>query len=206
MISKICDALVWLIILAVMLAAGLLLVPRLLGYEIYGVLSGSMEPTFRVGSVIYVKPSAPEEVFVGDPITYTFDLQGQDELMITHRVLEKDDTARQFITKGDANSVADLAPVSYDRLVGRALYTIPHLGSLTVFMQSRQGFFAGVGILLVVLALSAVGILADSREAAAQEEGSEAESAPEESSEAAPAQAEASPPPQSPAPGEETAE
>ena len=169
MLSKLCDALVWLILLAVLVTAGLLLFPRMAGYEVYGMLSNSMEPAFRTGSMIYVKPAVPTEVAVGDAITYTFD-SGDGDLMVTLRVVEKDDGVRRFTTRGDADEGADLTPVPYDRLVGQALYTVPHLGTLALFLQSRQGLYAGVGVMAAVILLSVAGTLLDKRRLEAAED------------------------------------
>ena len=59
-----------LIIVVVGLAAVFLL-PQALGYQPYMVVSASMQQSFPVGSLIFVKDIAPEDVQVGDPITFT---------------------------------------------------------------------------------------------------------------------------------------
>lgn len=43
---------------------------RLLGVEIYTMLSSSMEPSYRLGSVIYVKETEISELQIGDVITF----------------------------------------------------------------------------------------------------------------------------------------
>ena len=62
MMSKLLNALASLILILVILISFALFAPRLLGYNIYGVLSGSMLPTLKVGSVIYVKPCEPSPI------------------------------------------------------------------------------------------------------------------------------------------------
>ena len=86
-ITKICNALTILILICVLAIVGVLLIPRLAGYETFAVLSGSMEPYYHVGSVVFVDKSVtPEEVKVGDPITFT----KTDTLVATHRVIDID--------------------------------------------------------------------------------------------------------------------
>ena len=60
-----------------------LTIPNLLGYQIYEVVSGSMEPEIPVGSVIYVKAAAPEEIGEGEIIAFM-----RNSSVITHRVEE----------------------------------------------------------------------------------------------------------------------
>ena len=78
-----CSVLGTLILIGVIAAFLPLTVPRLMGYEIYEVVSGSMEPEIPVGSVIYVKAVQPQEVEAGDVIAFH-----KDGSVITHRVEE----------------------------------------------------------------------------------------------------------------------
>ena len=54
MIRKVCNILSTVLIVLMLLIAGVLLVPYLFGYRPTAVLTGSMEPTYHVGSVIFV--------------------------------------------------------------------------------------------------------------------------------------------------------
>ena len=56
------------VLLAVALAA-----PRVLGLTPFVVLSGSMEPTYPVGSLVYVRSVDASELRVGDPVTFTLE-------------------------------------------------------------------------------------------------------------------------------------
>ena len=78
-----CSALGTLILVGVIAAFLPLTVPRLMGYGIYEVVSGSMEPEIPVGSVVYVKAARPEEVEAGDVIAFN-----KGGSVITHRVEE----------------------------------------------------------------------------------------------------------------------
>lgn len=131
-------------------------VPKIAGYQIYVVLSGSMNPTFDTGSVIAIKPVNPEEVVEGNIIT--FQEPGEQKRIVTHRVLEvrKDKSGSSFITKGDANNVADIKPVPGENIIGKVSLWIPYAGYLMEFVKTKKGLLLLLvlpGALLVVTEL-----------------------------------------------------
>ena len=172
------------VILAVLLAVALVGV-RVVGLTPMTVLSGSMEPAFHVGSLIYVKDIEPENITVGMPITFVLN---DDLLVATHRVVnvERFDTKEQevldadgnpvldekgkpiteevpldepsfyFTTKGDANEVEDGSKVYYKNVVGTPVFTIPYLGYLSSFLQTRKGMIVGICFALIIMILTFV--------------------------------------------------
>ena len=137
-------------VLSILIAVPLT-VPKILGIQIYAVLSGSMEPEYLVNSVIYVKPCEPSKVEAGDVIT--FHLLGETDTVMTHRVVSVDTENRNFITKGDANVVVDLEPVSFDRLIGKPIFSIPGLAHISNFIHSNIGKAVCIFLFSFVLAL-----------------------------------------------------
>ena len=138
----------------VVLAAALLAAARLTGVQLYTILSGSMEPTYHVGSLICVKKVAPEEVQVGDPITFVLD----DTLVVaTHRVIEieqDDDGAFRYRTKGDANPTPDGEEgVHQNNLLGKPFLTIPYLGYAANYVQHPPGMYVAIAAAVVILLL-----------------------------------------------------
>lgn len=132
-----------------------LTVPRLLGYQIYTVISGSMEPEIPLGSLVYVAEVDPETVMEGDVIAFYGG--SNNGAIITHRVVYNQTVVKSFVTKGDANDTEDIIPVEYNRLIGVVTKTIPKLGSvMTVFTETRGKLFAAgllaISVLLNVLA------------------------------------------------------
>ena len=103
-----CSALSILLLVTVVGLCIPMTVPRLFGYEVYTVVSGSMEPAIPVGSAIYLQTVAPETVTVGDVIAF---YRGRG--VVTHRVVENRTVSGEFITKGDANEENDMEPVPY---------------------------------------------------------------------------------------------
>lgn len=142
------TVLVSVVVLLALLLAG----TRIIGLTPYTVLSGSMEPTYHVGSIIYVKDVKPTELKVGDPLT--FRLSGGT--IATHRIIEvlNEGTAEpSFRTKGDANKHSDgVTPAS--AIIGKPVFSIPYLGYFSNFLQKPQGIICVVGCTAVVLVIS----------------------------------------------------
>ena len=135
--------------IAVVLAVALVGV-RLIGFDVYTVLSGSMEPTYKTGSVIWVKSCEPEDVEVGDPITFVLN---EDLVVATHRVIDIDEEEGCFYTQGDANDAPDGSPVLYENLIGKPVFTVPGLGYLVSYVQSPPGCYVALAVAAVVLML-----------------------------------------------------
>ncbi len=128
--------------------------PRVFGYQVYVVSSGSMSPAFDTGSLIFVREAAAGQIETGDVIT--FSSAGSNEL-ITHRVVQlNEDAGLSFTTRGDANNADDSNPVYPEQLSGRMHFSLPYLGYLLNFGQTRQGLVMLVllpGLLIIVYEL-----------------------------------------------------
>ena len=134
LLPALCSIFGTLILLGVTAAFLPLTVPRFMGYEIYEVISGSMEPEIPVGSILYVKRAEPEEIIPGDVIAFR-----RDGSVITHRVEENRYVEGEFITRGDANSREDLRPVPYECLTGKTVWHFPALGRVMSLMSGTTG-------------------------------------------------------------------
>ncbi len=102
------------------------------GYRPLVVLSGSMEPYMPTGSLVLTKSVNPATVKVGDVITFRLKTGSFQTDFATHRVeaIENGPTGMSFVTKGDANQVHDLVPVSATALVGRVVLISSLAGSV----------------------------------------------------------------------------
>lgn len=154
-IKKIWNWISGILVGIVVLLAIALVGVRLVGLEPYVVLSGSMYPTYHVGSLIYVKSVDYKELKPGDPITYMI----SEDTVVTHRIVEvlPDDTEKDtlwYITKGDANSTEDGAPVHYRNVIGKPIFSIPYLGYVSHYIQSPPGLYVALGACSVLLVLS----------------------------------------------------
>ncbi|MBQ7840006.1 MAG: signal peptidase I [Lachnospiraceae bacterium] len=154
MLKKIWNAFTSVLIALAVLMAILLVGVRIFGLRIYTVLSGSMEPAYPTGSVIYVKEIDPEELEVGDVITFM--LTG--DTVATHRIVEvvtdeENPDITQFRTKGDANNAADGSLVHYENIIGTPVFTIPYLGYLVSYVQSHRGRYVAISAASALLLL-----------------------------------------------------
>ncbi len=148
-VSKVCGFLSMVMIILVLIIGGTMIIPKLMGNEVFAVMSGSMEPFYHVGSVVIVdKDISPEDIQVGDPITF----RKSDNLVATHRVVEKHEDSREFITKGDANEDLDMAPVPYEAVIGKAGRSVPFVGYIPLYMRTPKGMFS-IGAYVIVFLL-----------------------------------------------------
>ena len=148
-VKKIWDTVTTVLVVLVVVFAVFLMGSRLVGLQVFNVISGSMEPTYSVGDLLYVKSVDPDSVKVGDPITFVLN----EELVVaTHRVVAIDGENRQFTTKGDANETEDAAPVHFNNLIGVPVFAIPLLGYVSAYIQSPPGMYVAIAFGAVLLA------------------------------------------------------
>lgn len=183
MLVKIWNVITTGLVALMVLMAVLLVGVRLGGVQPLYVMSGSMEPAFHVGSLIFVQKTDPAEIKVGDPITYTINEAGDYS---THRVIgievretgtrnvldengqptvdemgepiieeyPLEEDSYYFQTKGDANNSPDGTPVYYKNVVGVPRVTIPYLGYLAHWLQTPKGRIMGITIAAVIIILT----------------------------------------------------
>lgn len=130
------------------------------------VLSGSMEPAFHRGDLLFLTNYPDEPVRVGEIVV--FKVEGRD-IPIVHRVLKlhekydrsyiyftiimlncfccRENGTVKFLTKGDNNSVDDrglYAPgqlwLTKKDVVGRARGFLPYVGMVTILMNEYPKF------------------------------------------------------------------
>ena len=139
-----------LVVLTVMCAV-FLTGSRLMGYRVYTVITGSMEPELSVGDLIYVKSvDSIQDIQVGDDLTFVLN----EELVVaTHRVVRIDAEKQHLYTKGIANELEDDAPVHFKNVIGTVSFSIPLLGYVANFIQNPPGMYVAIaaGVALIVL-------------------------------------------------------
>lgn len=139
----------------VVLLALLLVGARVFGLQVFTVLSGSMEPTYHTGSLIYVKKVDPYTIRSGQVITFMLD----ENTVATHRVVgvvpdEEDPTVIRFRTKGDANENEDGGLVHYKNVIGTPVFTIPGLGFVANYIQHPPGMYIAIAAGAILLLLT----------------------------------------------------
>lgn len=129
------------------------------GYEpkfsIYTIASGSMTPNINVmDAVINIKVDSPDDLQVGDVITFRSSSPTTAGITITHRIkaiTTDEDGNICYVTKGDANNVEDASCAKYNNIIGKVIIKIPGLGYVQKFLASGFGWILCVLIPAVII-------------------------------------------------------
>ncbi len=119
-------------------------VPNFYGYSFLSVSTASMEPVYPVNSILITRKIDPNELIVGDVISfYSKDpsIYGKPN---THRIESKGvdgENRLYFITKGDNNPVADRYWVYEDMIIGKVRRSIPLAGMVMNKINNRFVLF-----------------------------------------------------------------
>ena len=155
--KKVWNAITTVLVILIVILAILLVGVRLAGFRVFTVLSGSMEPTYHVGSLIYVKDVDYRQLEAGDVITFMLD----ENTVATHRIIqvvpdEDEPEVLRYATQGDANDAPDGTLVHYKNVIGTPVFTIPQLGYVANYIQNPPGTYiaiSGAAILLLLMFL-----------------------------------------------------
>lgn len=157
-LSSILSALGTILLVLLVLSCLPLTLPKLFGYHIYSVVSGSMEPAIPVGSLVYIQEMEPGEAEEGEIVAF---YGARDSAsIITHRVVENRPMMGELITKGDANPENDMNPVPYENFIGKVVRRIPGAGKAAEVFTSASGKALAGGVIAaaVILQLLAAAI------------------------------------------------
>jgi len=142
-----------LLVLLLVAAVFTFLAPRF-GWRVDAVFSGSMEPELKVGGVVVTRPVEPEEIKVGDILTFYSPL---GEQLTSHRVIAVEQgSPLHFSTKGDANEDADSFTLPPENVVGKVCFHLPLFGYVTQFVKTPLGFLLTLclpGLIIIVMEL-----------------------------------------------------
>lgn len=123
-------------------------------YQVKVVLSGSMEPSIRTGSIVVIKPA--KQYAIGDIVVF-----GQDtrqDIPTTHRIVADRavDGVLLFTTKGDANKLPDTTEIRLSDIHGRVALVLPYLGYLLELLRRPLGMIVVIIIPALLLIYSEV--------------------------------------------------
>ena len=142
------------------LAALVVLLPALLGWERYAIVSGSMSGTYDQGALVLAEVVPVSDLKVGDVITYTPPRGSGPDGLVTHRInwIGRDGQDRVFRTKGDANRVADPWTFKLDGAEqARVRYGIPYAGHALAALGRRDVRMAVIALPALLIALFSLG-------------------------------------------------
>ena len=133
------------IIYVLIVIYALVCAPMIFGYKPLVVLSGSMEPSFSTGSVVYYTKVSTSDLKAGDIITF----EGNSGIIISHRIEKVN--SKTFVTKGDANNTVDPQEVPFDKVLGRdANFYIPFVGYFIKFVNDNL-LLVGIPVVIILL-------------------------------------------------------
>lgn len=137
------------IVIAVIVMYMAIAAPLIMGFRPVVVLTGSMQPTFPVGSIVYYHKCDFEDLREGDPITFK-----AEDALVTHRITTVNGISRTVVTKGDNNPTEDPAPVEEDQIVGKTTkFAIPFAGYFVTYGKKPVAIAVMAAILLINYAL-----------------------------------------------------
>jgi signal peptidase len=163
--SRLVSALTTAAFVVALVIVCLMLVPGLLGYQRYVIVSGSMEPTIPKGSVVYDELVPVSELKVGDVITFGPPPEFHISEPVTHRIVEigvappnsTHPGERTFRTKGDANDAPDAWTLVFDKPEQtRVAHHLPYVGYIYMALANRwvQLLVIAVPALLIIVVLA----------------------------------------------------
>lgn len=104
---------------------------NILGYSVFQIRSGSMEPELKVGDIIFVDIiDSNEKLNKEEIITYT-----DEEKIVTHRIVEMDENS--IITKGDANNTND-NPIERKHVIGKVVKVISNVSIWSQVLKTKE--------------------------------------------------------------------
>jgi signal peptidase len=152
---------------ALLLVAGILfglflIVPSLMGWERYVIVSGSMTGTYDRGSIVFDEVVPVTSLKKGDVITYRPPPAAGPHGLVTHRIhsvgRDPKTKAPVFRTKGDANAVPD--PWTFtlpDKSQARVVTGAPYMGFVLAALAQRKLRMVLVGVPAALIALIVLG-------------------------------------------------
>lgn len=136
------EIMLWLLTTAAVISTGILFIPKLAGVRPYVILSSSMEPAIRTGSLIFVN-TRDRKAEEGDIVTFLLGESGQ-EVVVTHRIYCVTDQG--YITKGDHNDTVDPALLPKERMIGTCIGALPGAGYAAAALRGKGAAWAAAAL------------------------------------------------------------
>jgi signal peptidase len=139
--NKVFKTIYYVFLGAIVLIALLLVVsafPITGNIKVLTVLSGSMQPEIKTGSVVIVRPV--QDYKINDIIT--FGPFSKTKPPTTHRIHDIKVVNGQpiYITKGDANNAPDTREIQKKDVIGKVLFDVPYVGFAVDVARKPFGF------------------------------------------------------------------
>ena len=115
----------------------------ILGYRVFTVATGSMEPVYNVNDVILVKDVVPSTLKVGDDIAYLGNRDAVKGLIVTHRIIkiEKLDDGKVHYTLKGVNNKYEYPSITEDQILGKVVGKTYVVSFINHVVKNIYGFF-----------------------------------------------------------------
>jgi signal peptidase len=136
-------------------------VPKVFGYSVVVITTGSMGDTFPVGTYILIKETSPEDIKENDIICFYSEDPSIYGYPNTHRVTKVIESNGKFeyVTKGDANAVEDNITAKGDKLIGKYVKKLDSLTWLSEAIKSEGMVFVFGGMFVVTAGVIVVAMV-----------------------------------------------
>lgn len=144
------------------------------GYQVYSIITGSMEPKYKVGDVILVKEVDLNQIKKGDDLTYQGKEGNFSGKIVSHQVIgiNKSHDGYSFRTKGINNPIEDPI-VKEDQVLGIATYKFIILSFIGRIMSTAIGYFGLFVFVIILVSIQIVKIIFNGKEDEEDENGEE---------------------------------
>ncbi len=137
---------------------------NIIGFKGFAVLTPSMEPVYNVGDIVISTKVDPDDLEVGDPITFRTDLNGDGKKeMVTHYIfsIEYVEGVRTYQTNPEGRDYADPWTIVDEDIVGIVSFKIPFIGYIIIFaiILFENPIFLGLVILNIVIIIVIVKLI-----------------------------------------------
>ena len=135
--------LAWICYVAIAVYA-IICLPIIFGHKPLVVLSDSMEPNIKEGSIIYYKKVPKKQIKEGNIISFKV-----EDKIVSHRVYKVED--KGYTTKGDATSTIDPVVITYDKVLGKVdNIVVPYMGYYVKTINNNYYIVVIVVLILIV--------------------------------------------------------
>lgn len=119
------------------------------GYRLFTMDNNEMAPKYKYNDIVVVKEYNPDELKVGNDISYLGDCCGQGGMIINHRIIKIDKESNKIITKGINSSLED-PEIKYKQVIGKVIGILPGINFLHHILKNQIGFFIVVFLPLMI--------------------------------------------------------
>lgn len=115
----------------------------ILGYRVFTIATGSMEPVYNIDDVILVKDTDPSTLKKGDDIAYLGNRDAVKGLIVTHRIIRMEtfsDGKVHYTLKGVNNKYEDPS-ITADQILGKVVGKLPVVNFINHVVKNIYGFF-----------------------------------------------------------------